>query len=618
MVKETYTSSNKHGSYFYYSRAEKGKNYCVHYRKKEGSEKEEIVLDENELAKGHDFFALGIYDVSYELNHDHPLLVYSSDVTGEERYTLRIKDLKTGSLLADQLDNICGKVIWHKKCSGFFYLKVDDKWRTNRVFFHKLGDSQERDLLIYQEKDETFSLSLFYTADESYVLITSKSKDARERYFISLEDETLTPHIVIPRRAGHIYTIDYAAGYFYLWTNDQGPNFRLLRTPKSDFSKNKWEEIIPHNPTSYLFDFALYQNHLVVKQVEDGMDKIRVHDFNDMAHPKEITFPKSEASYVADISFTTYKEPFVEITYSSLATPLIFLKYDFKTQQTTIQKVNPVLGGFDSQNYQVERLKAPSKDGTLVPISLIYKKSLKKEEGNPLVLCGYGAYGNGFSASFNKSILTLLDRGFIYAIAHVRGGDELGFGWYEDGKLLNKMHTFEDIIGCSEYLIEKGYTNPKNIALEGVSAGGVLMGYCANERPDLYRAITAWVPFVDALNTLLDSSINLTAREYKEWGNPSKSKEYYDLIKSYAPYENVKAQDYPHIYVTAGLNDQRVPYWEPTKWVAKLRHFKTDSNILLLDVNMAAGHSGSSGDDFYLREVAKYYAFLLTVFNKQE
>ena len=587
--------------------------------RKEGSEREEIILDENELAKGHDFFSLGTYDVSYALDHDHQLLVYSTDVTSQERYSLRIKDLKTGKLLADQLDNIYRKVIWHKKCKGFFYIKLNDKGRTTRVFFHRLGDVQEKDVLIFQEKDETFTLSLIWASDKSHVLIASKSADGKEYHFISLEDETLTPQVVAPRRAGHVHTIDYAQGYFYMRTNDKGQNFRLLRTPKTDLSKNKWEEIIPHNPASYLSDFDLYQNHLVVKQIEDGLDKIRVYAFTDIAHPKEVMFPKTEAAYEAEVSYTSYDASFLRVTYSSLAAPLTTLEYDFKTQETVTRKVDFVLGGFDSQNYQVERLKAFSKDGTLVPVSLVYKKSLKEEGGNPLVLCGYGAYGRGISVGFRENILTLLDRGFIYAIAHVRGGDELGYGWYEDGKLMNKMHTFEDIIGCSEYLIEKGYTTAKNIALQGESAGGIVMGYCANERPDLYRAITAWVPFVDALNTMLDPSLNLTIVGYKEWGNPSENKEYYDLIKSYSPYDNVKAQDYPHLFVTAGLNDQRVPYWEPAKWVAKLRHFKTNNNILLLDVNMVAGHSGPSADDSHLKEViAKYYAFLLTVFNKDK
>ena len=606
----------KNGDYLYYDRTEQGKDYTIHCRKKGENQKEEILLDENELAQGNTFFNLGIF----ELSHDHQLLAYATDTSGRERYTLRIRDLKTGNLLPDVLENtLAGTIIWHKKRNGFFYVGFNEKWRADRVFFHTLGEPQSKDLLIYQEKDETFSSaeksSLHYSADRRYAFFEFCSSDTQEGHYIDLESDSLIPHLVIPRKKGHIYTTDHLKGYFYILTNDKGSNFRLVKTAVDKLGANIWEELIPHNDLCYLINFSLYQDHLVLKQMEDGLTKITVSPINNITHREEVPF-KKEASYEANIEFTRYEDSFLRINYTSLATPETIYEYNLNTKELHLRKTKQILGGFDTKNYQVERIKAPSKDGTLVPISLVYKKSLKKEKGgNPLLLDGYGAYGISNDASFSFKRMSLLDRGFIVAIAHIRGGSEMGYHWYEDGKLLNKKHTFEDFIACSEHLIEKGYTTKKNIALFGGSAGGILMGYCANERPDLYRAIVARVPFVDVLNTMLNGDLPLTPGEYKEWGNP-KEEPYYTYIKSYSPYDNVKVHEYPHMYVTGGLNDPRVTYWEPTKWVAKLRELKTDHNILLLDMKIDAGHFGSSGRFSYLKdEAAKYYAFLLTVFD---
>ena len=597
--------------FLYYSRTENSKDYSIQCRKKIDTQAEEILLDENELAKDKDFFNLSVY----ELNHDHQLLAYSTDTSGQERYIVQVKDLKTGKLLPDVLENTAGgTVIWHKKINGFFYIGLNDKLRADRVFFHKLGEPQIKDQLIYQETDEKFSAGLRYSSDRRYAFFEFVSSDTQEEYSVDLESDSLIPQIVMVRRKGHLYTADHLRGYFYILTNDRGSNFRLVKTSVNKLAPKNWKELIAHNSSTYLVSFSLYQNHLVLKQVEDGLPKITVRSLKNIKLMEEVPFRK-EASYEANINFTRHDDPFLRIKYSSLATPETVFEYNLTTKELHLRKTQQVLGGFDTQNYQVERIKAPSKDGTLVPISLVYRKSLKKTNGgNPTLLDGYGAYGMRNDASFSFKIMSLLDRGFIYAIAHIRGGDEMGYHWYEDGKLLNKEHTFEDFIACSEYLVEEKYTTKKNIALFGGSAGGILMGYCANERPDLYRAIIARVPFVDVLNTMLDGDLPLTPGEYKEWGNP-KDANYYSYIKSYSPYDNVAAHDYPHMYVTGGLNDPRVTYWEPTKWVAKLREKKTDQNLLLLDMKEDAGHFGPSGRYGYLKdEAAKYYAFLLHVF----
>ena len=605
----------KEDDFLYYTRTETDKDYTIHCRKRIDSQDEEIILDENELVKGKPYFNLG----TFELSHDHRFLAYSEDTSGQELYTIRVKDLKTGSLLPDVLTNTAGgTIVWHKKLKGFFYLKLNDKWRADCVFFHKIGDPQEKDQRIYQEKDETFTSSekagIRYSADRKYAFFDFGNSDMWESQYVDLESESLIPKIIIPRKKGQRYMVDCVKDHFYMLTNDKGSNYRLVRIAADKLNSYIWEELIAHTDASYLVAFSLYKDHLVLKKMEDGLAKLIIYPLNNSSPMEEVPFRK-EASYEANIDFTRYDDPFLRFKYTSLATPETIYEYNFKTKELHLRKTKSVLGGFDTKNYHVERIKAPSKDGTLVPISLVYKKSLKKEKGgNPLLLDGYGAYGISNDAGFAFKRISLLDRGFIVAIAHIRGGSEMGYHWYEDGKLLNKKHTFEDFIACSEHLIEKGYTTKKNIALYGGSAGGILMGYCANERPDLYRAIVARVPFVDVLNTMLDGDLPLTPGEYNEWGNP-KEEEYYQYIKSYSPYDNVKSQNYPHMYVTGGLNDQRVTYWEPLKWVAKLRDLKTDHNLLVLDIKMGAGHFGPSGRFSYLKEeAAKYYAFLLHAF----
>lgn len=596
--------------YEYFDRVEKGKNYKIHFRRSKLTKREEILIDENELAKGSTFFKLGLF----ELSHDQQLIAFSQDKLGQERYELRIKDLKTNKFIPDVLENVSGEtVIWHKKLKGFFYVALNEKLRADRVYFHILGESQTKDKLIYQEKDETFSVGLKYSSDRTYLFLETSRNNTQEHYYIQLEQEDLTPKVLIPRKEGHLYVPDYLDGYFYFLTNDKGSNFRLIKAACNDLKFDEAVQVVEHSVTKYIVNFYLYKNFLVYKLMENGIPKIKIRDIKH--NNAEIEVPFNEDIYDANIEFTRYEDPFLRIKYSSLATPETIFEYHFESAELHRRKTKQVLGGFNAQEYKVERLGVPSKDGKTIPISLVYKKSLKKSEGNPLLLYGYGSYGLGVETKFVLPIISLLDRGFIYAIAHIRGGDELGYDWYNSAKLLAKKLSFDDFIDASEYLINKGYTVKKNIAITGRSAGGMLMGYCANERPDLYRAIVAGVPFVDVLNTMLDENLPLTPGEYTEWGNP-KDEKFYHYIKSYSPYDNVRAQEYPHMYVTAGLNDPRVTYWEPAKWVAKLRECKTDQHLLLLDINMGSGHFSDSGLHNVLKDdYAKMYAFLLTVFD---
>mgnify|MGYP000662119334 CR=1 FL=1 len=484
------------------------------------------------------------------------------------------------------------------------------------IFFHVLGEPQSKDQLIYEEKDEKYWVDIRLSADKQFVLIEMIDPETNETLCLDLQSESLTPTTILPRAQGISHTVDSREGYFYFSINDKDKAYRLVRMPIDKMAPDHWEEILAPSITSSLTNFALYKGHLVVRQKEGGIPHIRIMPFDQLDKVEEVSF--KEAAYEARINFTRDNDPCLRIEYSSLVTPDTVYEYEFKTKQLHTRKVRDVGKDFDPNNYQVDRLHAPSKDGTLVPITLIYRKDKKKAEGNPLVLYGYGASAVANDLYFSSNLLSLVDRGFVFANAHTRGGDELGYKWYEGGKLLNKWHTFEDFIACSEHLIEKKYTSKKNIALMGASAGGLLVGACINERPDLYRAVGAFVPFVDTLNVMLDEKLPIVTGYYSEIGNP-KEEQYYRSIKSYSPYDNIKAQEYPHLYVTTGLKDIRVPYWGPLKWVAKLRELKTDNNLIVLDVQMNEGHAGPAGRTAYLaKEKAKFYAFLLHVFGIQD
>lgn len=605
------------GDYLYYTRFEKGKDFALHCRKKVGSDKEEIILDENKLAKGHKNFSLG----SLRVSPDHTLLAYAVDTSGSETYTIRIKDLKTGKLLSDKLEKtfsdalgmVPPQIIWHNTLKGLFYVGLNDNHTPYQVSFHTLGESQQKDRLIYQEKDPKLAPAIRQSADKKFIFIESGDFNLTETSCLSLEGQLTSPQIVISRDKKTLPKVDHREGYFYISINDHDKNkFRLIRTPDAKLTADSWEEIVPVSSTSYLSNFALYQNHLVLTQKEEGLTHIRVKPFSELALAEEVVFP--DAVCEVKVNFTRLDDPYLRLDYSSPLRPDTVYEYEFKTKELHQRKVTETDRSFNPNHYQIERLQAPSKDGTLIPMTLIYRKDKKLPEGNPVVIYGYGASAISVDFYFRPSIFSLLDRGFVYALVHARGGDELGFKWYEEGKMLNKRHTFEDVIGCSEYLIEKGYTHKKEIALFGGSAGGTLVAACVNERPDLYQAGIAFVPFVDVLNEMLDETLPLTLGYTSEIGNPKEEKVYH-YMKSYSPYDNVKAQDYPHLYVTTGLKDIRVPYWGPLKWVAKLREMKTDKNLLLLDVQMDEGHAGPAGRTAYLnREMSRMYAFILSVF----
>ncbi|MCT4635218.1 MAG: S9 family peptidase [Rickettsiales bacterium] len=588
----------KEDNFYYFTRTTKGQDYPVLYRKHE--EKEELLLDCNALARDKSSFAIGDTEVS----RDHSKLVYAYDSDGSERYNIYVKDLGSKKDLDDFITNTIGPIVWNKESNGFYYLALDDNWRRNRVFFHKLGTKQHEDILVYHELDPVFSVSIEHSSSYDYIFINSSSSISSEVHY--LKDGELK--LAIGRRANHLYSVDHMKDKFYITTNDKGKNFRLVVA--EDFNSDNFEEIIPHSLDYYLVDVSLYNEYIVATKSVLGLSSIEYYNIGDQKLVDKIEF--DEEVYEAVVRYTNKDDQFLRIIYSSLTTPKSVLEYDFLSKTLHTRKVTEIPSGYDSSEYQTKRLWASSKDGTKIPLSMVYRKDkVKSGEENPLLLYGYGSYGLAMPVSFRPNIISLLDRGFIYVIAHIRGGDELGYEWYESAKFLSKKFTFEDFISSAEYLIEQKYTSSDKLSIMGGSAGGMLMGVVVNERPELFKSVVALVPFVDVLNTMLDDSLPLTPGEFEEWGNPIVSKEYFDYIKSYCPYSNVRRQEYPDMLVTAGLTDPRVGYWEAAKWVAKLRASKTDNSLLLLKTEMGAGHKGQSGRFNALEEVAMIYSFLL-------
>lgn len=597
----------KKDNYYYYNRTENTSNYTIYCRKLDTENaKEEIILDANILAKVSPYFNLGALSVS----SDHQKLLYSADLTGADRFTVRVKDLNTGKLLADTVENTIDAVFWNKEGTGFFYSKLNDQWRSDEIYFHRLGDPQSKDVLLYKESDPLFMVGLERSGSRRFIFIESASKTSTEIRAIDLDQKDILPFLIQERREDHLYSMDHRNDLFYILTNDKGKNFRLVTTPITHPEQENWKEFLAYDPKIYLEELNLYKNNLVLSFKENGLTQIKI--INLETNKNEIVqFP--DPTYEASQSFTTFEADGARINYSSLVSPNSVLEFNFKTKQLATLKTQEIPSGYDKWLYQSERIFAKSKDGTLIPISLVYKKSLFKKDGsNPLYLYGYGSYGAATSAYFRSSMLSLLDRGFVYAIAHVRGGDEMGYEWYESAKFLTKKNTFNDFIASAEYLAKQKYTSVGNITISGSSAGGMLIGVCINERPELFKTAIAGVPFVDVLNTMLDDTLPLTPSEFKEWGNP-KDPKYFKYIQSYSPYDNVRAQSYPALYVSAGINDPRVAYWEPAKWVAKLRDMKTDHHLLLLDTNMDSGHAGESGRFGQIKETTKEFLFILVV-----
>ena len=597
-----------YNGYYYITRFEKGQDYPIYSRKKGSlSANEEILFNCNDLAKGHSYFQLGGLSVS----PDNKFASFGIDIVGRRIYTIQIKNLETGEILSDKIENATGNSVWANDNKTIFYTRQDKvTLRSDKVFKHKLATDAADDVLVFNEKDDTFNVSVSKEKSRKYIVIGSGSTLTTE--YRILNSDTPDGEFVVfqPRVRGLEYSISHFGDSFYILTNkDKATNFKLMKTPENATAKENWKDIIAHRKDVLLEDIEIFRNYLVVEERSNGLNHIRIMPWSGAG---EYYLPFGSETYNA---YTTTNVDFdtdiLRYSYQSLATPSSVIDFNMKTKEKEIKKEQEVLGGkFDKNNYIEERVWATATDGTKVPISLVYRKGLKKDGNNPLLLYAYGSYGVTMDTYFSSTRLSILDRGFVFAIAHIRGGEDLGRQWYEDGKLLKKKNTFTDFIDCSKFLIQEKYTSPKHLYAEGGSAGGLLMGAVVNMAPELYNGVIAQVPFVDVITTMLDDTIPLTTGEYDEWGNPN-VKKYYDYMLSYSPYDNVKEQNYPNMFVSTGLHDSQVQYWEPAKWVAKLRAKKINDTVLYLNTNMDAGHGGASGRFEALKELAKEYSFLL-------
>ena len=592
--------------YWYYTRFEEGKSYPI-YCRKEGSMEadEEIMLDVNQLAEGHEFFAVA----GRRISTNNEIMAYAEDSQGRRIYTLKFKNLSTGELYEDVIPNVTGNMAWANDNKTLFYSRQDPTTlRWKKIYRHELGSDPEEDELVYSEDDDTFSTFVYKTKSKKYLIIGSNQTLSTEYRFLEANDPTGEFQVIQPRERDLEYSIDHYGDHFYMRTNLDAKNFRLMRTPVNNTEKAHWEEVIGHRDDVLLEGFEIFKDYLVVRERKNGLMELRIKPWSGS---EEHYIDFGEPAYLAYFSMNPeFDTSMLRFGYTSMTTPTSTYDYDMASKERTLLKRQEVLGDFESENYVTERLYATARDGVNVPISLVYHKDTALDGSAPLLLYGYGSYGASMDATFSSTRLSLLDRGFVYAIAHIRGGEEMGRHWYEDGKLLKKKNTFTDFIDCGEYLIEHNYADPERLFAQGGSAGGLLMGAVVNMRPDLWRGLVAKVPWVDVVTTMLDDTIPLTTSEYDEWGNPN-DKAYYDYMLSYSPYDNVEAKDYPSMLVTTGLHDSQVQYWEPAKWVARLRALKTDQNRLVLKTNMDAGHGGASGRYKRYREIAFDYAFLL-------
>ncbi len=586
---------------WYYTRTVKGQQYPIFCRRR-GSLKapEQVLLDENALAGGRPYSRVGLRQVSPDGN----ILAYTWDTTGGEWYTLMLKDLRTGRALADRIDSVNYEVEWAADNRTLFYGRDDAAHRAYRVYRHQLGGSGS---VVFEDLDPLFNVDLAKSKDRAYLFINSESFTSSDTRYLAADQPGGAWRVLLPRTPDVLYSVEHHGDDFLIRTNDGAINFKLVRTPVSDPSRVNWTEIVPARDSVLLEDLDVFRNHAALYERGNAVRRIRVLDFQS-GKTYEVDFPE-EISTFERATNPEYDTDLVRFTYSSPITPPSVYDFDMKRKTRALKKRTEV-PRYQPGRYATERTWAVAGDGTRVPVSLLYRKPLVKDGSRPMLLYGYGSYGLSTDPWFNSNIFSLVDRGFIYAIAHIRGGQEMGRAWYDDGKMLRKKNTFTDFTAAAEHLVREGYTASDRLAIRGGSAGGLLMGAVTNMRPDLFRAVVADVPFVDVINTMLDASIPLTTQEWQQWGNPSREPDY-SYMKSYSPYDNVAARAYPSILVTAGLNDPRVGYWEPAKWVAKLRATKTDSNSLLLKTNMGAGHGGSSGRYDYLEEMAFRYAFIL-------
>ncbi len=603
----------REGDYFYYSRTEKGKQYpimCrshvsfanVGHQSEIKAEKEEIVLDVNKLAEGQTFMAIGAYRPS----DDGTLLAYSTDNTGFRQYTLQVKNLKTGELLPDKVEKT-GSIVWAADGKTLFYTVEDAAKRQYRLYRHKVGTTGPDDL-IYEEKDERFNVGAGRTRSGKYIFMEISSHTTSEFRYISADEPASEWKLIAPRQQAVEYYPDHNGDFFYIRVNDTGRNFRLVKAPVSDPQKKNWAEVVPHRANVMLEDMDFFKDFYVLHERENGLPHLRVTDLRD-GGVHRIEFPEPAYSVTPEQN-RVYDTKEYRYRYQSFITSPSVFDYDMEKRTSKLLKQTEVLGGYDPTKYTVERVYATARDGVKVPISLVYLKGVKRDGSAPVFLYAYGSYGISQNIGFNSNIFSLIDRGVVYAVAHIRGGGDLGKPWHDDGKMMKKMNTFNDFIDCAEYLVAQKYGAKDKLVIMGGSAGGLLMGAVTNMRPDLFKAVISKVPFVDVINTMLDESLPLTVGEFEEWGNPKKKDEF-DYIYSYSPYDQLKKGAYPTILVKTSFNDSQVMYWEPAKYVAKLRTLKTDANPLLLKTNMGAGHGGASGRYDYLHEIAFDYAFTL-------
>jgi oligopeptidase B len=610
-IKETDVSVPfRDGAYFYYSRTEQGAQYPIYCRKHGSLEaSEEIMLDVNQLAVGESFMALGALTVSDDGN----LLAYTTDTTGFRQYTLHIKDLRTGEVLADQAQRV-GSVVWTADNRTIFYSVEDEETkRQHQVFRHVLGRPQSEDALVYEEVDERFNIGVGRTRDDKFLVLESASHTTSEAQFLPADDPEGRWTLMEPRKENIEYSADHREGLWYIRVNDTARTFRIVTTPVATPGRAHWRELMAHRDDVMLEDLELFQSFAVLEERFDGLPHLRILNFDPQgafAGPSpQIAFPEPTYSAHPHVNREFVTDTF-RYGYTSLVSPTSVYEYNVLTNQSTLLKELEVPGGFDRSLYRSERLFATAPDGTKIPVSIVYRKDKKGEGTNPLYVYGYGSYGYALPVGFNSNRLSLLDRGFVLAYAHIRGGGDMGKPWHDAGRLMNKMNTFTDFIAITEYLTAHGYGDPRRVAMEGGSAGGLLMGAVANLRPDLYRAVLSHVPFVDVMNTMLDPTLPLTIAEYEEWGDPNQPEAFAYMLQ-YSPYDNLERKEYPAMLVKTSLNDSQVMYWEPAKYVAKLRTLKADDRLLLLETNMSAGHGGASGRYDYLKEIALDYAFLL-------
>ena len=597
------TEAFLYNNWYYYSRYEEGKEYPVYCRKSSPEGEETIMLDGNEMSKGLAFFHIG----SWEIADDNNLLAFSVDTVSRRKYDIKFKDLTTGEIIDEGIKNTSGSFCWAADNKTIFYSRRDDSLRPYKIFRHKLGSPAEDDVEVYHETDNTFTTSVYRSKLGKYIIIENQSTTTDECLILDASNAEGDFKIFAKRKRGVEYSIYHQEDRFLIKTNKDALNFKLMQCPLKNTESNYWEEFITHDQNALLEDVEVFKNHLVISKREDGLVKFKIYDKAN--NQSSIKFDE-EDYYSYDISNYEYDYNIFRLAYTSLKTPRSIIDVNLENGKQELKKTDKLAVDYNPENYITERKYALGRDGVKIPVSLVYRKGLKPDANTKLFLYAYGSYGISSESTFRSHRLSLIDRDFIYAIAHIRGGEDLGRQWYEDGKLLKKKNTFYDFIDVGDYLISEKYCSKDTLFAMGGSAGGLLIGAVINMRPDLFKGVIAAVPFVDVVTTMLDESIPLTTGEYDEWGNPNK-KEYYDYMLSYSPYDNVEAKDYPAILVTTGLHDSQVQYWEPAKWVAKLRELKTNDNLVLLKTNMDYGHGGASGRFEIHRETALEYAFLL-------